>query len=187
MRGPAPVIGTTGSNGALGRDSAFPLAGGRLGDGMWDFDDYWEAHYGTTPKPAALQGYSTTNPPTRYDVYRAEIASIGTGATNDLVAHANANQEVGAPMCYSGGTPSSTPDRRVLYVAIINCSQLDVHGNTDTNLPVAAFGKFFLTEPIPKSPAPEAGTIFAELIDLAEPGNASASNDITHDLVQLYR
>ena len=62
---------------------------------------------------------------------------------------------------------------------------LNVHGNTGGPLPVLAFGKFFLTEPISNPPAPDAGTIFAELIGLAEPG--SNGNEVSHDIVQLYR
>jgi hypothetical protein len=88
-------------------------------------------------------------------------------------------------MCYSGGAPTDNPDRRVVYVAIINCQGLNVHGNNSDPLQVAAFGKFFLTEPIPNPPAADAGTIFAELIDLSEPG--SVSNEVSHDIVQLYR
>jgi Flp pilus assembly protein TadG len=195
-KGYAPGSGSNGAcrpsqvspnNAKLGRDSAFPDAGGRLGNGTWDFDLYWSTNYGTTPKPDGLVGYSNSNLPSRYQVYRAEIETIGSGASTDLVARTSPGpyNEKGAPMCYSGGTPSDNPDRRVLYVAIINCSELNIHGNTGGPFPVLAFGKFFLTEPISNSPDPDAGTIFAELIDLAEP--SSVSNEVSHDIVQLYR
>lgn len=179
------VAPSTTNNGRLGRDSAFTDAGGRLGSGNWDYDGYWTANYGTMAKPASLVGYSNANLPSRYDVYRAEIGTIGTGGATDLVAHANANNERGSAMCYSGSTPTDTPDRRVLYVAIIDCQNLNVHGNTVAPLPVMAFGKFFVTEPISNPPDADAGTIFAELIGLSEPG--SVSNEVAHDIVQLYR
>jgi hypothetical protein len=73
----------------------------------------------------------------------------------------------------------------VIYAAIINCRELDVHGNSTEPLPVIAFGKFFLTEPIPSSPDPDAGTIFSELFSIIEPG--SVSKEVARDLVQLYR
>ncbi len=132
-------------------------------------------------------GYSNSNLPSRYKVYRAEIETIGTGSASDLVAYTSASpyNERGTPMCYSGSSPSDSPDRRVIYVAIINCSSLNVHGNNVGPFPVLAFGKFFLTEPIANPPDPDAGTIFAELVDLAEPG--SVSNEVSHDIVQIYR
>ena len=88
--------------------------------------------------------------------------------------------ETGAPACYSGGGLSDEPDRRIIYGAIINCSEVDVHGNTGGPLPVVAFGKFFITEPVASD-----GTIFTELVGTVEPG--TVSNNVAHDLVQLYR
>ena len=170
-----------------GRDTAFPFAAGRLGNGMWDFDGYWAANYGTMTKPADLVGYSNADPPSRYQVYRSEISTIGSGAASDLVAHTSGApyNESGAPMCYSGGAPTDSPDRRVMYVAIINCQGLNVHGNNGGPFQVAAFGRFFLTEPVASPPSPDSGTIFAELIGLSEPG--SVSNEVSHDIVQLCR
>ena len=51
--------------------------------------------------------------------------------------------EKGSPQCYSGGSTANY-DRRVLYVAIVNCTQLGISGNsTDIGVPFA-YGKFFL-------------------------------------------
>ena len=91
----------------------------------------------------------------------------------------NAVGEKGAPACYSGGGVADTPDRRVLYAAIIDCSNLNVHGNSGGPFPVTAFGKFFITEPV------TSGTIYSELIGLVEPGSDPSS--IVKDIVQLYR
>jgi hypothetical protein len=74
---------------------------------------------------------------------------------------------------------SDNPDRRVLYAAIIDCSDLDVHGNTGGPFLVRAFGKFFITEPV------TGGDIYSEVFGLVEPG--SVANDIARDIVQLYR
>ena len=53
-------------------------------------------------------------------------------------------------------------------------------GNSSAHFAVKAFAKFFLTEPVGAD-----GIIYAEMIDLVEPGNSS--KDIVRDQVQLYR
>ena len=158
----------------LGRDSAYPDAGGRLGNGIWDFDTYWAANFGG----AAPNGWSNANRPSRYDVYRYEIANnyVATSAVGGLAK----GKETGAPACYSGGPLSDNPDRRVLYGAVIDCTNLNVHGNSGGPLPVTTFAKFFLTEPVAAD-----GTIYAELSGLVQPG--SVSTDVARDIVQIYR
>ena len=156
----------------LGQDSAFPYSGGRMGNGSWDFNTYWANNFGGT----APNGWSNASIPSRYDVYRYEIDNAKTS----LAAVAgNAKGEKGTPACYSGGGVADTPDRRVLYAAIIDCSNLNVHGNSGGPFPVTAFGKFFITEPV------TSGTIYSELIGLVEPGSDPSS--IVKDIVQLYR
>jgi hypothetical protein len=163
----------------LGQDDSFPYASGRMGTGDWDFDSYWSTNFGSTAKPADASGvgYSNTNRPSRYDVYRHEIAAnlTGSGAQGGAAVG-----ETGTPACYSGGGLSDEPDRRVIYGAIIDCGSLSVHGNSGGPLPVTAFGKFFLTEPVAAD-----GTIYAELIAFVEPG--TVSNSVARDIVQLYR
>jgi hypothetical protein len=163
----------------LGQDDSFPYASGRMGTGDWDFDSYWSTNFGSTAKPTDPSGvgYSNTNRPSRYDVYRHEIAAnlTGSGAQGGAAVG-----ETGTPACYSGGGLSDEPDRRVIYGAIIDCGGLSVHGNSGGPLPVTAFGKFFLTEPVAAD-----GTIYAELIAFVEPG--TVSNSVARDIVQLYR
>jgi Flp pilus assembly protein TadG len=165
---------------ALGRDPSFPYDSGRMGDGNWDFDTYWNNNYPGVAKPSS---WSNSNRPSRYDVYRYEISTVGSG--NDLVAKQSAIKEVGTPQCYSGGGLNDDPDRRVLYAAILNCSEFSINGNSAGPYPVLAYGKFFITEPVPLSSAPDAGTIYSELIGLAGPG--TDSNKIVRDIVQLVR
>lgn len=193
---PDEYFGPPGTTNAwrLGQDSAFPLASGRLGNGIWDFDAYWENNYGAAvAKPTALATASNANLPSRYDVYRAEVGTIGSGAATDLVAMQAATmpnpanrKEMGSPQCYTGGGVSDNPDRRLLYVAIVNCSGLDLRGNSGGPFPAIAFGKFFITQPVANPPQPDAGIIFAELVDLVQPG-VNQPNEVAHDLVQLYR
>ena len=57
---------------------------------------------------------------------------------------------------------------------------LPLSGGNNTGVPVAAFGKFFITEPV-KAAQDE---IRAELLELVTPGNTDGVN---FDQVQLYR
>ena len=157
----------------LGQDSAFPDAGGRLGNGVWPFTSYWSNNFGTTPP----NGWNDTevNRPSRYEVYRYEIDNLMTGTA---AVAGNAVGEKGKPYC--AGETVGIPNRRILYAAVIDCQQLDLRGNSSVHFAVKAFAKFFLTEPVGAD-----GIIYAEMIDLVEPGNSS--KDIVRDQVQLYR
>jgi Flp pilus assembly protein TadG len=154
---------------------------GRVGGGDWDFDSYWTINFPGIGKP---NGWSNVNRPSRYEVYRYEI-------DNNLVNTASrgpADQETGAPQCYTGGavTLTDTPDRRTFHGAILDCraldDQYDISGNSAPPLPVTAYAKFFLAEPMDKNDA----TIWVELVDVVEPGTPAAK-DILRETVQLYR
>jgi len=86
--------------------------------------------------------------------------------------------ETGAPACYSGPVLSDVPDRRVLRVAIVNCQSLALRGGAQLNVPIAAFGKLFLTLPLQQSQT----DIYAELVGLVKPEDGA-----DFDMVQLYR
>jgi hypothetical protein len=67
------------------------------------------------------------------------------------------NGESGAPLCAAAsgvsGVDTSTGgrDRRIIFVAIINCLAQSAHitgGQTANNVPVAEFGKYFITQPV---------------------------------------
>ena len=100
-------------------------------------------------------------------------------------AEANA-KETGAPQCYSGGSVSDDPDRRTFHGAILDCRALDqqynISGGSAPPLPVTAYAKFFLAEPVDK----QDGTIWVELVDVVEPGTPAAK-EILRESVQLYR
>jgi hypothetical protein len=154
--------------------------GGRMGDGDWDFDAYWTRTH-SAPRP---NGWSNSNRPSRHEVYRYEI-------DNNLVSTATAQgtpSEKGDPVCYAGDASamSDTPDRRVFVGAIINCQAAadagQLTGSSGGVIPVEAYAKFFLTEPMDK----QDGTIWAEMIQIVEPGTAAARN-IIRDSVQLVR
>ena len=156
---------------------------GRIGGGDWNFEEYWRRTYGSLPFPNGWSNGDSTRP-SRYDVYRYEIE-------NALVTRPTAQgapTETGAPMCFAGGSSELTddPDRRSFVGAIINCQAAAeaglLTGSSGGVIPVEAYAKFFLTEPMDK----QDGTIWAEMVQLIEPGTAAARN-IIHDDVQLFR
>ncbi|CDX20655.1 conserved exported hypothetical protein [Mesorhizobium sp. ORS 3324] len=176
------------------RDSCFAsgtctIANGRVGNGNWDFNQYWSTNFATTtnpvsvPKPLGADGVSpasNTNQPTRYSVYRYEISQ-------GIVGHASNGGEIGAPTCSPNKV--SNPDRRILYGAILNCQALAAAGlmsggNSSPPLPVEAFGSFFITETV------ESGsdqTIRVELVDVTGREGQGTLDNFLRDEVQLYR
>lgn len=181
-----PTNGAT-NFGRLPRDGSFPDSTNRLGDGNWDFDNYWAANYGGFASPPVVNGvaWSNTNRPSRYQVYRHELSTMGTGT--DLVNRTSDPPygETGRPMCQGNTGLSDDPDRRLIFAAIINCNGVNINGNSSQPLPVLAFGKFFLTEPVPNPPLAEAGTVFSEFVEAIGPGNVDKT--VARDQVQLYR
>src|SRR5262249_33816133 len=116
-------------------DRSWPIDG--MGEGNWDFDSYWQGNHRDSEPPQNLNGGG----PSRYRVYRYEIQQ-------GRVADVSIGGESGAPACYSGGDLPGTPDRRILHAAFVNCQSLQLAGEQQYNVPVAAFGKLFLTLPL---------------------------------------
>jgi hypothetical protein len=179
----------------LPRDTCFsgtcPYMGGRMGDGVWDFESYWSVNHtdaatGTVRPPPLVNGAaaSNTNLPSRYDVYRYELAQ---GYVSDLSPGDPVNKisgESGAPICSKSPT-NDTPDRRIFSAAIVNClsnlpPSLPLGPGNQTGVPVAAFAQFFITNAVEASQ----DDIRAEIVDLVKPGG---SNAVNRDMVQLYR
>jgi hypothetical protein len=181
-----PLTDPTSAPGRFPRDKQFSAAQGRLGSGDWDFETYWAATFGESePLPNGWSDTSENNrPPSRYRVYRHEVSTMGSGTLSDLVNRTGPYGEVGGPQCYKSGGLSDKPDRRIIYAAILNCSELNVSGSSGGPLPVHAFGKFFLTEPVPPNGSADQGTIYSEFVDVLTPGDG---NNVVRDVVQLYR
>jgi hypothetical protein len=92
--------------------------------------------------------------------------------------------EDGNPQCYAGAEPPlDDPDRRVLYIAVINClEEGPISGAVTEDVKVKAYGKWFLTEPVPGGGALEA---LFELVGVVDPW--TDDNSDLHENVQLYR
>jgi len=146
---------------------------GSMGEGNWDFDTYWQVNHGDSGPPPDLNGGLASNAdvPSRYRVYRYEIEQ-------GHVADVSRGGESGAPACYSGGDLSGTSDRRILHAAIVNCQSLQLMGEEQFSVPVAAFGKLFLTLPLAISQT----DLYVEIAGLVRPGDG-----VSFDVVQLYR
>ena len=142
---------------------------GNMGEGNWDLNTYWDVnHQGMAP---ALASGNIVDALSRYRVYRYEIE-------HGLVGDVSQGGESGAPACYAGNDLSGIPDRRILHAAIINCQSVPSMDDTQASVPVAAFGKFFLTLPLQQSQT----DLYVELVGLVQPGDG-----VSFDVVQLYR
>jgi Flp pilus assembly protein TadG len=147
---------------------------GRMGEGNWDFNTYWQVNHGANAGPSAMVdggAAGNSNVPGRYRVYRYEIEQ---GRVGDV----SLGGESGAPACYSGSDLSAVPDRRILHAAVINCQNLGSVAEPHSNVPVAAFGKFFLTLPLARAQT----DLYVEMVGLVQPGDG-----VSFDVVQLYR
>lgn len=163
----------------------------RFGDGTWNCALYWSTMHPLVPAPSGCTSNSTPADMTRQQLYRHELESVPDLIPDTTTVDANGNPvapfgENGDPtegMCYQGPTPpSDVVDRRELFFAVINCREYDVKGNSTGDVPVEAFVRAFLTEPVANPPdGPE---IYLEIVDIARPG---ALNGVLHDIVQLYR
>ncbi|ESW84903.1 hypothetical protein X770_23075 [Mesorhizobium sp. LSJC269B00] len=152
------------------------LMGGRMGAGDWNASRYWTVNHPTRGAlPSSLVGA------TRYEMYRYELNPDGNPATNDSIAgDAAISGETGNPSC--GQTPVTTVDRRILFGAIIDCNAISGFNGRANNIPVRAFGSFFITEPIKDSK-----DIYVELIDITGKGGRGTLDNFLRDEAQLYR
>jgi hypothetical protein len=137
-----------------------------IGNGIWDCTGYWSvAHFAGPGKTLPPPGCTSTATISRYSVYQYEM---------NYISDRSPGTEIGAPQC----NPLGIKFRRVLNAAIINCSSNPVAMRSDArNVPVAAFGKFFLTLPAALGAGP-----YAEFLGLIKP-----TDSVNHDTVQLYR
>jgi Flp pilus assembly protein TadG len=187
-----------------GITSGFPLDSNMTnttviyGNGDWNCLDYWKVNHKTAAAPA---GCTKANPTiSRYKVYRYEIDnnlvndwSAGPDGTSypDNTA-GNKNSENGAPLCAGAGngvdTSTGATDRRVIFAAIINCEAqsalIGVGGANANNIPLADFGKFFMTQPVGvNDPKVDPNSLYGEMAGLL----SSLDKVVIMNQVQLYR
>jgi hypothetical protein len=137
-----------------------------VGNGIWDCAGYWSVAHSSGPgSDLSPPGCTSTATISRYSVYQYEM---------NYISDRSPGAEIGAPRC----NPLGIKNRRILNAAIINCSSSPVAVTRHArDVPVAAFGKFFLTVPAAASAGP-----YAEFLGLIRP-----TDSVNHDMVQLYR
>jgi Flp pilus assembly protein TadG len=129
---------------------------GRIGDGHWDRYAYFLSHpvdYPGLTTKAQVDAFMTSNfgttTPSRYKVYSWEMETAANRAarlhTNVNVGGNKANSQ---PVCSPPGVipDESNVDRRVLTVAVVNCTAEGVKGKTP-DVTVTKWIDIFLTEP----------------------------------------
>lgn len=149
---------------------------GNIGADSWDCEAYWAAAHPGISLPGQLSGCTATATVSRYQVYEYETNTEPARLADPSPPF----NETGSPNACTG-TTTGTAQRRELYVAIVNCKALESTPNpvrsNATNIPVAAFGKFFLTHPTTNQTKP-----YAEFMGLVDRGS-----NVVRDQVQLYR
>ena len=185
----------------------------RIGTGDWDIDAYWRVNHpaGTTngavgglyptsltstimavaPLPAGV----TRSYPTRYQVYRWEMANAATQLPARTLT-SSGYIDHGQPICQPGltaSTPGGTnPDRRVFPVSVINCAGLS--GKKPVN-PLDTVD-VFLVEPSvdrddggsPKKVYTTYGDIYVEIIGHTGQGTGQTTNQfVRRDKPYLIR
>ena len=156
-----------------------------LGNGTWNCAAYWSiAHNQGAGKNSPPVGCTTTSTISRYDVYRYELS---------FLADRSPASEIGGPQC----NPPGAANRRVLTLPIVNCGSSPVPVfNNAKRVPVAAFGKFFLTLPADTGTNGNPGRFLVTLPgDTGTSGNPYAeflglvkrTDPLSTDMVQLNR
>ena len=118
-------------------------ADGRFGDGTWDRQAYIDTYHSSTTL-AAINGqvnassYADTDVAnlSRFEIHQWEIA---TGNIPHTVGEETADT-MNNPVCYSGAFIPVTQERRVVTLAVLDCTGLS--GSTTVN-PVAYYNLFF--------------------------------------------
>ena len=128
-----------------------------IGNGIWDCAGYWSvAHFRGPGSDLPPPGCTSTATISRYSVYQYEMNYIGDRSPG---------AEIGAPRC----NPFWIKNRRILNAAIINCGSSPVAVTRNArDVPVAGFGKFFLTLPAAAGANP-----YAEFLGLIKPTDPS--------------
>lgn len=189
--------------------TTFGSPNSRIGTGDWAIDTYWRVnHYSSTvvngagqhvydtslnntiraafPSPAD----ATRSYPTRYQVYRWEMANAAAQLTTQPIGSTGLTS-YGQPVCEPPGwaTGGSTADRRTLPIAVVNCTGLV--GKKPVN-PIDWIDSFLVEPSVPRSGASgtytQTGDIYVEVIGHTGNGTGGTTTQfIRHDRPYLIR
>jgi hypothetical protein len=166
---------------------------GRIGDGNWDRNLYFQVNHTTTDLSAAAtwagKNVADTTGPTalsRYDVYRWEQATAGKLAARQETG--TTNYSYAAPQCAPGVGPSpSQPDRRKVTVAVIDCLAQGTNMNGNNPINVNKWIEVFLVEPSLNRARTAAGEIYVEIVGEARPVSDGTNMTVRRDVPYLVR
>jgi len=199
-------------------DSVGTCTDGRIGDGDWDIDAYWRVNHPAAPDPnpavvidstttPPLKGYPTTlnsaieaayplstdskrSYPTRYQVYRWEMANASTELPSGGRTVTGVGTDYGQPVCRSGAAPgATTADRRTIPIAVVNCTGLT--GAKPVN-PIDWIDSFLVQPAMARSSGKttySTGTdIYVEIIGHTSQGTGGTQSQfVRHDRPYLIR
>ena len=187
---------------------------GRIGDGTWDYLEYFRINHGcnqsTNPtcKPAGWDAMTGAAPwpPSRYETYRYEIEQspdeiVATGQTiYDAAGNpVETTTENGQTECFQG-TPPAIPgynyfpamandltllgDRRIMPILITNCNALEANGISTNGKFAFAVTEVGFVYLTEPVEPAPAAEIYAEILGTLDEG---AQDLIVRDIIQLYR
>jgi Flp pilus assembly protein TadG len=171
-------------NGAMPINTNMITVGSSLVGGAWNANaanSYWLYHHfdpASNDPTLSFPSWPTTNgspngtPITRYSMYQNERA--GTYPFRP-------GSEYPAPLC--ARVPTGTDSRRIISVAIVNCSAQNVGATSEKVLMATEYAQFFLTDRVATTGSPQ-GIIWAEFVRLVTPATPGG---FLHQIVQLYR
>ena len=156
----------------------------------------WQANTGLSPTVAR----TASNFASRYNVYAWEMAHRDQSIDGVTVlgprapgATGSALVTYGKPQCSpaqgfgAGQVPNSTtPDRRRVSMAVVNCVANGVQGSSN-NVPVERWIDVFLVEPSLNRNRTNNGDIYVEIIGPTLNGGANASQVVVHQVPYLIK
>lgn len=163
-----------------------------IGNGAWDRDAYFRTNYGWDN--AEWQTYTKLGAtPRRYDVYLWEMANRGKsvggvtvlaqnpfGVTDSTLVSQSQAVCSAAQGYGSGQVPDlTTPDRRLITVAIVNCMQQSVNGNS-TNVQTVGWLDAFLVEPSINRARTNRGDVYVEVVGATTTGVQIVSKKVPY-------
>lgn len=171
---------------------------GRIGDGNWDRDLYFQVNYpamGNWKTNASLTAWAVANGVsdlsqiTRYQVYKWEI---DTGQLAARLAYSSKGKDYYSypgPQCAPGVTPNATqPDRRLTSMAVVNCQDQGVKGKA-TAVKVIKWVEAFFVEPSLKRDRTNQGDVYVEIVRVTDPGQdeSTAGQVVRRDVPYLIK
>lgn len=193
--------------------TTFGSPNARIGTGDWDINAYWRVNHASSavvisPGPPPVMGYPTSmnstiravfpssldatrSYPTRYQVYRWEMANASAQLPSTGRTVTGVGTDYGQPVCEPPGWTAggSTADRRTLPIAVVNCTGLN--GKKPVN-PIDWIDSFLVEPSLGRSGASgtytQTGDIYVEVI--GHTGNGSGGTNaqlIRHDRPYLIR